>query len=64
MLEVGIQEVPVSTEGNSFNVIVTRSPNKPSIPVLVNVTTRLAIINPDDLIPGISLASGDGKPSL
>ena len=63
VLEVGIQEVPVSTEGHAFHVIVTRNLNKPNIPVFVTVTTRLAIISQDNLLPGTSLASADGRSS-
>ena len=61
VLEVGIQEVPVSTEGDRSNVIVKRNLIEPSIPVSVTVTTRLA--SPLDLPPGASLASADGRSS-
>ena len=62
VLVVGIQEVPVSTEGDRSNVIVRRNLIEPSIPVFVTVTTRLLIFNPDDP-PGLSLASADGRSS-
>ena len=62
VLIVGIQEVPVSTEGDQSNVIVRRNLIEPSIPVIVTVTTRLRIFNPDDP-PDFSLASADGRSS-
>ena len=61
VLVVGIQEVPVSTEGDQSNVIVRRNLIEPSIPVFVSVTTRLAIIDPNQLLPGTSLASEEGR---
>ena len=62
MLIVGIQEDPVSTEGDQLNVIVTRGLIEPSIPVFVTVTTRRIPFNPDD-IPHFRLASEDGRSS-
>ena len=62
VLVVGIQEVPVSTEGAQSNVIVRRNLIEPNIPVFVTVTTRL-IFNPGDLLPGTNLASADGRSS-
>ena len=62
VLIVGIQEVPVSTEGHGSNVIVRRNLIEPSIPVFVTVTTRLHIFNADDP-PDFSLASEDGRSS-
>ena len=61
VLIVGIQEVPVSTEGDRSNVIVRRNLIEPSIPVFVTVTTRLAIIDPIQLLPGTSWASEEGR---
>ena len=63
VLIVGIQEVPVSTEGDRSNVIVRRNLIEPSIPVFVTVTTRLRIFNPDDP-PDLRLASENGRSSL
>ena len=62
VLVVGIQEVPVSTEGDQSNVIVRRNLIEPSIPVFVTVTARLYIFDPDDP-PDFSLASADGRSS-
>ena len=62
VLIVGIQEVPVSTEGDQVNVIVRRNLIEPNIPVLVTVTTRLRMFNPDDP-PHFILASPDGRSS-
>ena len=62
MLIVGIQEDPVSTEGDQLNVIVTRGLIEPSIPVFVTVTTRLIRFYPDAQ-PDFSLASEDGRSS-
>ena len=62
VLIVGIQEVPISTEGERSNVIVRRNLIEPSIPAIVTVTTRLHIFNPDDP-PDFSLASADGRSS-
>ena len=62
VLIVGIQEVPVSTEGDRSNVIVRRNLIEPSIPVFVTVTTRLYIFNPDNT-PDFSLASDKGRSS-
>ena len=63
VLEVGIQEVPVSTEGDQLNVIVRRNLIEPNIPVFVTVTTKLAKINPYELLPGTSLATEAGRSS-
>ena len=58
VLEVGIPEEPVSTEGDPSNVIVRRNLIEPNIPVFVTVTTRL--VSPLNVDPGTSLASPDG----
>ena len=61
VLEVGIPEEPVSTEGDPSSVIVRRNLIEPNIPVFVNVTTRLvSLLN---VLPGASPASADGKSS-
>ena len=62
MIEVGIQEAPVCTEGDECNVIVTRGLIEPSVPVFVTVTTR-RLFNPNLLLPGTSEASADGRSS-
>ena len=61
VLEVGIPEEPVSTEGDPSNVIVRRNLIEPNIPVFVTVTTRL--ISPLNVDPGTSRASPDGRSS-
>ena len=63
VLQVGIQEVLVSTEGDRSNVIVRRNLVELSIPVFVTVTTRPAIIDPGNLPPGTSLATEEGRSS-
>ena len=61
VLEVGIPEEPVSTEGDPLNVIVRRNLIEPNIPVFVTVTTRL--VSPLNVDPGTSRASPDGRSS-